>query len=240
MRMSKRDWLGFASPAATGALAFGVGAGALFCNTMAVAQELEEVVVTAQRVESTAQETPIAIDVLSADDIQDRGIASVQDLALISPSVNVAGEGGGIVLTVRGVSSRDTTEIGDPAVVLSVDGFYQDQGQGFGLTQYDLERIEVLRGPQGTLYGRNATGGAVNIYTRRPQPDYEGYGLVELGGYGTVLPDTGLVGPRVAGSSCPIATAAILADSTICMRALDVFNSDSIPRIPSISASPLS
>lgn len=155
-------------------------------SSVALSQELEEVVVTAQRVESTAQETPIAIDVLSGQQIQDRGIASVQDLAQISPSLNIAGEGGGIMLTIRGVSSRDGTEIGDPAVVLSIDGFYQDQGQAFGLTQYDLERIEVLRGPQGTLYGRNATGGAVNVYTRRPQPDYEGYGLIELGNYGAV------------------------------------------------------
>ena len=163
-----------------------LGVGLVSFGPAALGQELEEIVVTAQRVESTAQETPIAIDVLSGDVIKDRGITSVDQLAQISPSVSIAGDTGGIVLTVRGVSSRDTTEIGDPAVTLSVDGFYQDTGQAFGLTQYDLERIEVLRGPQGTLYGRNATGGAVNIYTVRPQPEFGGYGLVELGNYGAV------------------------------------------------------
>jgi len=186
MRISKWRRREFAARAGAPALTLSLGAGLLLFNTEALSQALEEVIVTAQRVESTVQDTPIAIEAISGEQILDRGITTVDQLAQLSPSVNIAGDTGAIILTVRGVSSRDTTEIGDPAVTLSIDGFYQDTGQSFGLSQYDLERIEVLRGPQGTLYGRNATGGAVNLYTMRPQADFGGYGLMEVGNYGAV------------------------------------------------------
>jgi iron complex outermembrane receptor protein len=149
--------------------------------------ELGEIVVTAQRVESTVQRTPIAMDVLSSNLLKSQGVTSINALQSISPSLNITGNGGGgTVLTIRGVSSRDTTEIGDPAVVVSVDGFYNDRSYALGLTQYDLERIEVLRGPQGTLYGRNATGGAINIVTARPGLEPGGYVQVEGGNYSTL------------------------------------------------------
>ncbi len=162
-----------------------LGLGALTATSTVLAQALEEVVVTALRVESNAQRTPIAMDVLDSDALKDQGINNVTELALVSPSVNVTGYGGGTVVTMRGISSRDTTEIGDPAVVVSVDGFYQDRSYALGLAQYDLERIEVLRGPQGTLYGRNATGGAINMFTVRPG-DAGGYLQLDMGNYGAV------------------------------------------------------
>lgn len=163
-----------------------LGLGALTFSAAALTQELEEVVVTALRVESNAQRTPIAMDVLNSDALKDQGITNVTALAAVSPSVNVTGYGGGTVVTMRGISSRDTTEIGDPAVVVSVDGFYQDRSYALGLTQYDLERMEVLRGPQGTLYGRNATGGAINMYTVRPAKEPGGHVQLEFGNFGTL------------------------------------------------------
>jgi iron complex outermembrane receptor protein len=147
---------------------------------------LGEVVVTATRVESSAQKTAIAMDVIGSAQLKSEGVTSVTALSAVSPSVNVTGFGGGTVVTIRGISSRDTTEIGDPAVVVSVNGFYQDRSYALGLTQYDLERIEVLRGPQGTLYGRNATGGAINIYTTRPGKSAGGYVQVDGGSFNTL------------------------------------------------------
>ncbi len=152
---------------------------------LAVAQEagLQEVVVTANRVAGSAQRTSIAMEVIGSEELKAQGITSVTALSAVSPSVNVTGFGGGTVVTIRGISSRDTTEIGDPAVVVSVDGFYNDRSYALGLAQYDLQRIEVLRGPQGTLYGRNATGGAINIYSTRPGKEFGGYVQVEAGTY---------------------------------------------------------
>jgi iron complex outermembrane receptor protein len=89
------------------------------------------------------------------------------------------------VLTLRGISSRDTTEIGDPAISVSVDGTYSNRPYALTSTLYDLERVEVLRGPQGTLYGRNATGGALNIVTAAPTKVFGGYGSFEIGNYRT-------------------------------------------------------
>ncbi|MEQ1579756.1 MAG: TonB-dependent receptor [Steroidobacteraceae bacterium] len=163
-----------------------LGLGALTFTSASMAQALEEVVVTALRVESNVQKTPIAMEVLDSDALKDQGIVNVATLAAVSPSVNITGFGGGTVLTVRGVSSRDTTEIGDPAVVVSVDGFYQDRSYALGLSQYDLARMEILRGPQGTLYGRNATGGAINMFTVRPSKEAGGYAQADFGNYGAI------------------------------------------------------
>ncbi|MGC4028601.1 MAG: TonB-dependent receptor [Steroidobacteraceae bacterium] len=147
---------------------------------------LEEVIVTAERVEVSAQKTAISMEVLDADALRNQGVTSIQSLSAVSPSVNITGAGNGTVLTMRGISSRDTTEIGDPAVVVSHDGFYQDRAYALGLTQYDLARVEILRGPQGTLYGRNATGGAINIYNARPGKDTNGYIQVGAGNYSNI------------------------------------------------------
>ena len=97
--------------------------------------------VTAQRVETNVQRTPIAMDVINSDLIKSQGITGVASLATVSPSLAISGTAGGTVLTVRGISSRDTTEIGDPAVVVSVDGFYQDRSYALGLTQYNILSI---------------------------------------------------------------------------------------------------
>jgi iron complex outermembrane receptor protein len=177
--------------------AFRVGLGAVIGGLFAVgpnataqeaqgAGELDEVIVTAERVQSTAQRTAISMEVMDSDAIKSEGVTSIHTLSQVSPSVNVTGFGGGTVVTVRGISSRDTTEIGDPAVVVSYDGFYQDRSYALNLTQYDMERIEILRGPQGTLYGRNATGGAINVYTTRPGKEKGGYVLVDGGSFNTL------------------------------------------------------
>jgi iron complex outermembrane receptor protein len=160
----------------------------------AALDELQEVVVTAQRRVQTVQTTPIAITVFSAEDVTRKGIVDIQSLTTNDTSLNFSYGAGGSepYLTMRGISSHDTTEIGDPAVAIATDGFFVNRPYGLLAALYDVERIEVLRGPQGTLYGRNATGGVVNVVAAKPTNDFEAQGSVETGNY-NLLNTTGMV-----------------------------------------------
>ena len=135
---------------------------------------LQEIVVTAQHKEENAQSTPIAMSVYSSDSIKQNNIVDVASLATFAPDVNFSTSEGSPIVTIRGVSSLDVTENGDPAVAINTDGFYVNRPYGLDATIYDVDRIEVLRGPQGTLNGRNAIGGAINIVTAQPSNDFCG------------------------------------------------------------------
>lgn len=163
--------------------------------TMAMAQNaggesqdqsgLGDIIVTANRTASSAQDTPTALNVYSGDALRDAGIASVRDLAAIDPSVNISPSAGAAYVAVRGIASTDVTEIGDPSVPVSRDGFYTNRSFSLNSSMYDLARIEVLKGPQGTLNGRNSTGGLVSIITNRPKFENGGYASVEAANFGT-------------------------------------------------------
>jgi iron complex outermembrane receptor protein len=150
------------------------------------AEGLEEIVVTAEKRESTEQKTPIAMSVFSSDVLEQNDVGNLADISAIAPSVSFAKEFAAAIVTIRGVSSRDATETGDPAVALNVDGFYFQRAIGLGDSIFDLERVEVLRGPQGTLYGRNATGGAMNFITAKPKKDFEASAAVSFGNYNAI------------------------------------------------------
>lgn len=175
--------------------ALAIGSSALYTST-ALAQAapqpaqdavaLDEVVVTAERRETSAQRTPVAMSVFNQETLTENGVGDVAGLATISPSLNIGASSGATFIAVRGVASRDFTEIGDSAIAVSVDDIYLQRPTGINAGFYDLERIEVLRGPQGTLYGRNATGGAVNILTRKPSFERGGYVNAEVGNYQSV------------------------------------------------------
>jgi iron complex outermembrane receptor protein len=145
--------------------------------------ELEEVVVTAEKREANVQRTAIAIDVLGAEKLAQNGVSDIASLQSVAPGVQFGQSTTATLVTVRGVSGRDTTEIGDPAVAINVDGIFQQRPSGLNAAFFDLDRIEVLRGPQGTLYGRNATGGVVNIVSKRPGREFGGYAALALGNY---------------------------------------------------------
>lgn len=161
------------------------GASAQVANPASNDQDgLKDIVVTATRVQTNAQKTPVAVDVFGGADLLSQGVRDVTSLGNIAPGVNITGNSGGsVIIAIRGISSRDTTEVGDPAVTISTDGFYVDRPYAISLAQYDLDRIEVLKGPQGTLYGRNATGGAINIITTKPKNTFGGYVTGEVGNY---------------------------------------------------------
>ncbi len=149
--------------------------------------QLEEVVVTAEFREANIQDTPIAIEAFNSDDIRKRGIVNVKDL--FNSAAGVVGYekptgAGSISLNIRGIGSGNPTLWQDPANAIYVDGVYVGKGIGNSVDALDLERIEILRGPQGTLYGRNSTGGAVNFITQKPGEETTGSLVVSAGNYG--------------------------------------------------------
>jgi iron complex outermembrane receptor protein len=160
---------------------------------------LAEITVTAAKVESTEQRTPISMSVLTAETLQRNNVATLSDLAQIAPSVEFSQNDESEIITIRGVSSRDTTEIGDPDVSVDIDGLYFQRAIGLGDSIFDLERVEVLRGPQGTLYGRNAVGGAINFITAKPKNEFEASASVVYGNYNAVQTE-GMVNMPVSDS----------------------------------------
>lgn len=137
---------------------------------------LQEIVVTAQKRATDLQTTPISISVLDAQGLRDRGVKGLTDLMDGNvPSLRVApflSRSSALNVGIRGIVPFDANQIArDASVGVYIDGVYLGRSQGLGSVLFDVERIEILKGPQGTLFGRNATGGAVNIVTRKPSGD---------------------------------------------------------------------
>lgn len=131
---------------------------------------IEEVVVTARRREESLQDVPIAVTAISGDDLDNRGAADISEIAQMVPSVTLEpsrATNSTLTAFIRGVGQQDPLAGFEQGVALYLDDVYIARPQGALLDIYDVERIEVLRGPQGTLYGRNAVGGAVKYVTRR-------------------------------------------------------------------------
>jgi len=155
-------------------------------STLASDTQLEEVVVTAERVQARAQDTPISMEVLDPETLSRAGVNNIQSLTAVAPGLSFNENVGAPFLALRGVTSSNVTETGDPAVVIATDGFYTNRYYQLLDGFYDVQRVEVLKGPQGTLYGRNAIGGVVNIIDNQPQDTYEGYASLEYGNYNTL------------------------------------------------------
>lgn len=135
---------------------------------------IEDIVVTAQRRETNLQETPLAISAFSGERLEESGIDDLTQAQALVPSLHVGQEQDGFKVSLRGVSLQGTSSISDPGVAFYIDDFYIARPAGGSAIMYDVNRIEVLRGPQGTLYGRNATGGVVNIISNEPSSNFEG------------------------------------------------------------------
>ena len=146
---------------------------------------LEVVVVTAQRRREDLQKSSLAIQVLKDDDLKTAGASDAKSLTLLVPGLQVGMAGASTQIYIRGVGDYGANSLGNPAVATSLDGVYIARETAIAGMFYDLARVEVLKGPQGTLYGRNASGGAINIITNRPNFDRFGGSLdVEVGNYG--------------------------------------------------------
>lgn len=137
---------------------------------------LQEVVVTAQKREENLQGVPISISAISSAQLQTRGLSSFKDIALTTPSITTApayGATGTLLLYMRGMGTSDPDNIAsESGVGIYEDGFYIPRSDALTFDMADLERVEVLRGPQGTLYGFNTAGGAVNLISRKPTGEF--------------------------------------------------------------------
>ncbi|UAK25804.1 TonB-dependent receptor [Sphingomonas nostoxanthinifaciens] len=136
--------------------------------------QVGEIVVTATKRETSLERTPIAISAFSQASLDRQQVKDVTGLADFVPSLHFAQQGdqGAILLTLRGIGNDSAyTEVADPEVAIYVDGIYAPRAQGASVLMYDMQRVEVLRGPQGTLFGRNATVGAISMVTAKPTLD---------------------------------------------------------------------
>ncbi len=154
--------------------------------------ELDEVIVTAQNRAQDVNDVPIAIDVVSAEALRDAGFSTMNDISQIAPVVQLNQDQGSVKVTVRGVGTTSNDEAQDTSVVVNVDGEYINRPNVLGVALFDMERVEVLRGPQGTLYGRNSTGGAINFITRKPGKQLGANASVSYGNYDALHVDAGL------------------------------------------------
>jgi len=172
------------------------------------ADTLEEVVVTAQNRVENVQKVPITIQVVSAEKLAETGFASLNDIQKVAPSLQLINDNSALRVSLRGVGSNTNGETDDTSVVVNVDGEYINRGQVLGASMFDIDRIEVLKGPQGTLEGRNSTGGALNVITRKPGDKFEVNATAGAGNFGASnfeggmdLPLGSIAAVRIAGIS---------------------------------------
>jgi iron complex outermembrane receptor protein len=136
---------------------------------------LQEIVVTAQKYKEDLQKTPLAISAITAEIIEQRGTTNVGQLTSAAPNLIIKptpGSAASVTIAVRGITEGDIILTGDSPIGIYVDGVIVGRQAGAAFDLVDLERVEVLRGPQGTLYGRNTIGGAVNLITARPADEF--------------------------------------------------------------------
>ncbi|MGZ3871264.1 MAG: TonB-dependent receptor [Mucilaginibacter sp.] len=156
--------------------------------------QLDEVIVTAQKREEEVQQVPVSISTLSAKQVQAYQLQNLKDITAIVPNLYSAGPGDNRNVTgLRGIATTSY----DPAVVTYIDGVNQFSLDTYIPQLFDVERIEVLRGPQGTLYGRNALGGVINVITKQPSNQTSGFAELEFGNYGEQRYSLGLRAPLV-------------------------------------------
>ncbi|MDR6843210.1 TonB-dependent receptor [Pseudoxanthomonas sacheonensis] len=176
----------------------------------ATATDLDTIIVTVERREQDLQKYAGTAQALYADDLRELGINNeLRNIQVMVPGLSIANQEGHAEIYMRGVGSANSTELGDPANAPHVNGTYIPRPRGLGAMFYDLERVEVNKGPQGTLRGRNALGGTLNIVTKRPDlEEFGGYVQVEAGNrdheageFAVNLPLGGVAGLRFAGYS---------------------------------------
>ena len=159
---------------------------ALFAASVRADSVLEEIVVSAQKREQNVQDVGIAIAAYSGDQLREFGVTSSFDIAAYTPGVHISGNlaGQNTQFTIRGVTQNDFNDIVEaPNAVYLDEGYIAiAQAQTFGI--YDIDRVEILKGPQGTLFGRNATGGLVHYVSKKPSfSKVDGYASVTFGIY---------------------------------------------------------
>lgn len=192
-----------------------VSATALLVSHQAVAQEsaaenngYNDIIVTAQKREQSLQDVSVAVSAVSADTLANAGISNLQDMQQLVPSVTFGNDFNQAKVFIRGVGANTSTTGSSTGVALHVDGAYVARAEAQLTSLFDVERVEVLRGPQGSLYGRNAVGGSINIITAKPTRDTSGYVRLGYGNYNALTAEAAISGSladwlrvRIAGKS---------------------------------------
>ena len=170
------------------------------------AQALEEIIVTAQRRVQNLQEVPISINVVEGSTLREQGFSNIEDFATFSPSVTMEDEADSTVTTVRGFGTFGNSMTLQSAAPMFLDGMHFGRVSMIRTAFMDVERMEVLKGPQPLYFGMNATAGAFNIQSKRPTQEWEGNTTFEIGNHGSYEWEGGIGGPvsdtlaiRVAG-----------------------------------------
>jgi iron complex outermembrane recepter protein len=156
---------------------------------------LTEIVVTAQKREQSLQDVSLAVTAVDAARLKDNFVLSLEDVQYLAPSVSFSNSLGVAKVFIRGIGLSEQTTGIDPSVAVHLDGAVINQPIGHFTSVFDLERVEIVRGPQGTLYGRNATGGSINLITAKPTADMQGYARATAGNYGLFVGEAALGGP---------------------------------------------
>jgi len=146
---------------------------------------IEEVVVTAEKTSTTLQRVPAAVTAVSGDELVSQGATGLTSLSQFAPSLDIEPVRTETNIFIRGVGQTLTSPGSDPAVVVNVNGAYVPSEMS-GVSFYDISRVEVLPGPQGTLYGRNSVGGVINVITRQPGSSFGGEGFLEYGNFNSI------------------------------------------------------
>jgi iron complex outermembrane recepter protein len=178
MFRSKKIWI------ASSVAALGIAAPAVAQDTAPNEEaSSSDIIVTAQRREESLRDVPISITALSGDTLASAGIQDTERLSNLTPGLLVQRSVVGKI-SIRGVGNENYTISGDPGVAVHSDGVYVARAAAGLFDLFDVNRVEVLRGPQGTLYGRNATGGVINVIPNAPDDEYAGRVSAEYGNYG--------------------------------------------------------
>lgn len=164
---------------------------------------LGEIVVTAQRRSENLQNVPISITAVSGEVLEQQGVVNADTLQRLAPGLTMSTVGSGFVsyTYIRGGGTNQIDPGSDPSVAFFVDEVYIGGAAGLQFDLFDVERAEVLKGPQGTLFGRNAASGAISVVTRRPSANFGGTAHIEYGSYNTFLAKGGVTGPLTSDDS---------------------------------------
>ena len=165
----------------------------------AAADVLEEVVVTAQKREQSLQDVPLSMSAFTQDALDKKGIAGLMDVVDNVPTMQIQVPNGVVWAFMRGTGNSNPTAGGDNSLAFHYDGVYMGYSTAALVNLWDVERLEILRGPQGTLYGRNATGGSINVIPNRPQEEFQGSVDAAFGDFSTFAL-RGMVNPGSWGS----------------------------------------
>ena len=144
---------------------------------------LEEIVVTARRREETLADLPLSVAAITADAMQAQGVYDIMDITNFVPNVNFTHTSRRAItaLYIRGIGNSSPIPLRATGAGVYIDGHYLPNTVGQMLNTVDIERIEVMRGPQGTLFGKNTTGGAINVVSAKPGPEFESSILTRIG-----------------------------------------------------------